>query len=257
MFDSISLTYATQTRLYVEKPQSEYPKYAQVKNHVEMFGVNILDFTGCLPNEPGIPDVFQLKQTKDQQPVSLNLKLQKWMKGLFDECMDGIPESDIINAWHKTFRGMRAFTNKFGPDNGYADYIQGLNTDAEPMKLNPTICRGNVVKVLREAFYQGGVWISEIEVLDAFDPDTLTKTFKDNRHLIFCAVNWSRCYIDDKRTIDPRFFPHGRGEPFPNSGNRHVPIPLLGNRTTKGYIETQWLRFLDPAEPFPPSPYWR
>ena len=234
-----------------------YPRYAQVMNHVEMYGENILDYTDVPLRFGGIPDVFQLFQTSTQQPTKLTRELQFWMKRLFDECMaDVMTDKEIVTCWKNTFRGMRAFTNKFGPDNGFADYIQGVNLDAEPMKLNPTICRGATIKVLRAPFMKGGVLISEFEVLDAFDPDTLTKTYKDNRDKIFAAINWSRCYIDfDKKIVDPNF-PLGRAEPFPNPANRDVPIPLLGNHTNKAYIETKWLRFMDAGEAMPANPYW-
>jgi len=127
----------------------------------------------------------------------------------------------------------------------YADWILETGMDnPEGWKLQPTICHGATVKVLR-TFEKAGIVQAAIEVLDAYNPDTLTKTYKDNPWLIFPAVNWARYPL-----------PYGRGEPFPKLDGADVPIPLLGYHTTEAYIDASWLRYLTPDEVFPPNPYW-
>lgn len=140
--------------------------------------------------------------------------------------------------------GAKAFTNKTGWDNGYQDVILDENMGKENFKLQPTICHGATVKVMREPFMKGGVLVSEIEILDALDPATLTRTYANSRHLIFPAINWYRF---------PE--PHGKADYFPLFDEHDVPIPLLGYGTNRGYIETQWLRFITNDE-YPANPYW-
>ena len=224
----------------------QWPRYAQVKNHVEMFGVNILDFTNVPERFNGIPSVFQQVQTPKNKPISLAPHIQRWMFELFRECAPvGMSDADIKKCWKNAFMGAKAFTNKTGWDNGYQDVILEENMGAENFKLQPTICHGATVKVLREPFYKGGILQAEIEVLDVLDSSIVDRTYAENRHLIFPAINWHRFPL-----------PHGKADPFPYLDGRDVPIPLLGYGTTKGYLDATWLRYMDDSEQFPANPYW-
>lgn len=229
----------------VHRTNAEWPKYAQVKNHVEMFGVNILDYTNVPARFNGIPSVFQLIQSPKNKPISLSPEVQRWMFGIFRECAPSyFTDVEIKKCWRNAFMGAKAFTNKTGWDNGYQDVILDENMGAENFKLQPTICHGATVKVMREPFMKGGVLVSEIEILDVLDPATLTRTYANSRHLIFPAINWYRF---------PE--PFGKADYFPLFDEHDVPIPLLGYGTNRGYIETQWLRFITNDE-YPANPYW-
>lgn len=222
-----------------------WPKYAQVKNHVERFGVNILEFTGVPKRFNGIPSVMQQIQTPQNKPISLKPEIQQWMFGLFRESAPShFTDADLKRCWRNTFMGAKAFTNKTGWDNGYWDVILDENSGGDYFKLQPTICHGAVVKVLRPPFYKGGEMVAEIEVLDVLDPSIVERKYIENKHVIFAAINWHR-YPE----------PHGRAESFPLLDGRDVPVPLLGYGTSKGYIGADWLRFLGDDECFP-SPYW-
>lgn len=239
---------------FVEKPQSQggFPRYAQVLNHVEYtrkMGLkvqNILDFTNVPARFNGIPSVFQQVQTPLNKPISLSPDVQRWMFRLFKECAPaGMSDVDIKKAWRNAFMGSKAFTNKTGWDNNYRDVILEENMNSQDFKLQPTICHGATVKVLREPFAKGGIMQAEIEILDVLDPETLNKTYAENRHLIFPAINWYRYPT-----------PYGMADPFPLLGENDVPIPLLGYGTNKGYINAGWIRYLDASEKIPANPYW-
>jgi hypothetical protein len=246
----------------ISNSTNEYPKYAQVKNHVEMFGVNILEYTNVPQRFGGIPSVFQLVQTATQKPVSLTKPLQEWWFGLL---MANKPlwmaRHEVVDCWRNLTSGMKAFTNKTGWDSdhgecaGYADYIQGLNLECDPMKLQPTICHGSTVKIMDKPTRVGGVDVYPVQAINVNTTDLSTLTFSNSPHLIFPAVNWSRCYLPNTQTIDPKYYPHGRAEPFPKLGGNTVPVPLLAY-TDVVYIETQWLRPLNAGGDFPANPYW-
>ena len=231
----------------------EWPRYAQVKNHVEMFGINILDYTNVPKRFNGIPSVFQLIQTATQKPVTLTRPLQEWIFSLFlENAPVYMTRAEVVKCWANAFMSSKAFTNGVGWDKIdeetgeylYADFIQGTGETREGFKLQPVISHGSTVKVLRPPFAKAGIMQAEIEVLDAFDPNTLKLNYRDNRHVIFPAVNWYRFPLPD-----------GISEPFPKLDGRDVPIPMLGNHTTVSYIDAAWLRFLSPEE-VPAQPYW-
>jgi len=226
---------------------STFPRFAQVKNHVEMFSKNILDYTGVPLRFNGIPSVMQQIQTPYNRAISLPDNVQWWMYSLFEECApDTFTEDDIKKCWRNTMMGAKAFTNKTAWDNGFRDVVLGENMgNPEGFKLQPTICHGATVKVLRPLFWKAQMWQAEIEVLDVLDPSIVNRTYKDNRWLIFPAINWYRFPL-----------PYGRADPFPLLGEKDVPIPLLGIGTNKGYMDAAWLRFLAPGEVIPANPYW-
>lgn len=242
------------TYVRIAPPESErvYPCYAQILTHVEWtekMGLpvqNILQYENVAQWAGGMPDVFQLIQLPDQRPVTMTRGLQEWAFSLMEEAAPShFTRDDVITCWASTNRGMRAYYNKTGWDDGFADYIQGINLDAEPMRLQPAISRGATVKVLRAPFWKAGIWQAEIECADAFDPKTLSLTWAGHIHLMFPAMNWSR---------EP--LPFGKSEPFPKLDGNDVPIPFLGNHTNKAYIGNDWLRYLVPREPVPAYPYW-
>jgi hypothetical protein len=232
--------------------ERQYPCYAQILNHVQWtakMGLpvqNILDYTNVPARFGGIPSVFQLVQTAMQKPVSLTKALQEWMFGLLEEnAPTWYTRDQIVQAWANLYNGMKAYTNKTGWDNGYADYIQKLNLESEPMKLQPCISHNATVLVKRAPFRMYNAMTCEIECADAFDPATLSLTWAGNTHLLFAALNWARFPL-----------PYGKGEPFPKLGGNTLPVPLLGNHTTSAYIQEEWLRFLDADEPVPAEMYW-
>lgn len=241
---------------YAEKLQElTYPRYAQIKNHVEVFGINFLEYSQVPARFQGIPSVTQRIQTAKERPVLMTRPIQEWMFSLFMEnAPAGYTRSQVVTCWRSTMEGWRAFTNKTGWDNGNADYIQGINDGAEAMRLQPTMSHGATLKVLRPPFQMGNkTWRVAFEILDAFDPKTLTLNYKDNRHVISAAINWYRGFINGKR--DP-LHPHGWADPFPKLGGNDVPIPMLGNHVTESYIELEWVRWMRPDETLPLNPYW-
>jgi len=233
--------------------------WAQVLNHCEYTRLhepptrNILEYTNVPARFNGIPSVRQRIQTANEKPVTLTRELQEWIFRLFEESAPTyMTRSDVVRCWRNAFTSGKAFCNFTGWDKEdnqgnyvYADYIQGTGlNNSTGFKLQPTICHGALIKVKRE-FEKAGIVQVAFEILDAFDSNTLALEYEDNRHLIFPAINWYRFPL-----------PYGKADPFPYLGGYDVPIPMLGNHVTESYIERDWIRYLDPDEPFPPNFYW-
>ena len=88
--------------------------------------------------------------------------------------------------------------------------------------------------------------MAEFEVLNVNDPVTFQKTWKDNTHLIYAAVNWNN--NDEADGMG------GQAEPFPGLNGRDVPVPLLSTKSV-GYIEKSWLIPLEKGIHLPVNPY--
>ena len=81
------------------------------------------------------------------------------------------PERDEIKqAFRSVTKGDRAFTNRHGWDNGYADYINGENPGADPMEQETINCGGNVVELLSDVIRIGGREVFEVATLDGNRP---------------------------------------------------------------------------------------
>lgn len=214
--------------------------FARVLHFHERYGLNYVDYQrltqpNYAPNAHGMPSCFQLSQTTERA-VPLTKPLQLWMYGL------GYRN---IPCWRNTTDEGTAFFNRSGIKSGGADYIQGINLDADPIKLQPVIGTGATVRVVGNKVRRGGKDCYPIECLNANDPDTLQRTLKDAWWLVFAAT---------VSTIEPR--PFGQVNPFPKNEDYEVPIPLLGNNTNVLYIEAGWLSFLDAPVTQPVYPYY-
>lgn len=239
---------------FPSKPTT-WPRFARIKHWHERYGRSYIAQRRVEESNQylhagagGDPAVFQLVQRPTDKAVSLTPELEMWMKRLFVESSQGrLSDSMVVRAYKGAMKGNRAYTNFSGWDSqdGHQSVVIGCNLGMEPMKLQLTIGNGATIKVLGEARRVAGIMSYPIEVLNAQDPKTLTRTLKDAWWLIFPASN---------STLEPA--PEGQVDPFPYLGDYDVPIPLLANNTTVGYVEAGWVEFLgDISEPV--YPYYR
>jgi hypothetical protein len=165
------------------------------------------------------------------------------------------PEMDVIKlAFRSVTKGDRAFTNGHGWDDGYADYINGVNKGAAPMEQETINCGGNVVELLSDVIRVGGKDVYQVATLDGNrpPPDPLVVNHRTSPWLIFKAT------ISRREGLDPSTGKWAREDiviPFDQLQGRDVPIPFMG-KGPSNYIEAERVRVLPEASPLP-DPYRR
>lgn len=175
----------------------------------------------------------------------------------FDKLYAELDSSEIntINvAFKSVTKGNRAFTNGRGWDDGYADYINGVNLDATPMEQETINCGGNVVELLSDIIRLGGKDVYQVVTLDGDrpPPNPLEVNHKTTPWLIFKAT------ISRREGYDPRTGKWAREDiviPFDQLQGHDVPIPFMGDGPSN-YIEAERIRVL-PDGAFLPDPYRR
>ncbi len=217
-----------------QSPVTGYRRYMSWRDFVQTTG-------------RGDPSVFQLVGGGGLSPIALTPELQRWLYGLIGESAQGtMTANELKNAWRNLTAWNKAFTNKGGTKQGYADYILGINTDAaEGIVYQPVIATGATVKLIGREFSRYGKKLQAIEVLDIRKPDTYAATYKKNWWTIFPATN--SVNLDNKKE---------RIDPFPKMKNdRDTPWALLGDGVNFGWIESGWLRPMRDDEAHPAYPY--
>jgi len=224
-----------------------YPHMAQLKNHVQMFGKSILYCDPVVPLwQSSIPSVRQYLQDSDQYAVTLTPDAEAWMFELFKETAPiTMTLTDIKKCFASTFDGARAFCNKTAWNNGYKSIVLGENLSSKMWKLQPTICHGATIEILRPPFWKMNQWQVSFRVLNINRPDEfLNMNYRDNRTVIFEAINWYRYPL-----------PYGKADPFPKLDWKPVPIPLLSNKD-EGHLELDWISFYGYGETKIRNPRW-
>lgn len=159
-------------------------------------------------------------------------------------------EKSIINlAFKSVTKGNRAFTNRRGWDDGYADYINRVNVNADPMEQETINCGGNVVELLSGIIRLGGKDVYQVATLDGDQPppDPLEINHRTAPWLIFKAT------ISRREGYDPRTGKWAREEiviPFDQLQGYDVPIPFMG-KGPFNYIEAERIRVLPDSSPLP------
>jgi hypothetical protein len=263
----LKLNYRDETLEFVERTvQAEGFVYARVKYHVERYGQSIVYWpeTAIPARFGGIPSVMQRIQSATELPVTLTRELQEWMFSLlFRNAPKDMSASDVKKCWANLYNGAKAYTNHTGWDTTnndgdyvYADYIQGTGLEnSKGFKLQPTVSHGMTIKVLR-TFNKAGMVQAAFEVADARNPSTLNLTHENAPHIIMCAVNWTKGWQAGTTSPTPGYA-QGWAEPFPKLGGRDVYLPMLSSNSNEGYIDTEWLEYLQPGSNVPAYPYWK
>lgn len=232
---------------------SVFPQFARIRHWHERYGVSYIARRRIEENNPrlhagagGDPAIFQLSTRPKDKAVYMTPEIEWWMYGLFKEsCGNRLLESQIKQAYRNAFSGQKAFNNFTSWEDGYQSVVLGSHIGAEPQRLQLVICNGATVKVVGPATTIAGSRVYPIEVMNAQDKNTLKRTLKDAWWLIYTAT---------VSTIEPA--PEGQVDPFPYLGDYDIPIPLLANNTTVGFVEAGWVEFLGNITE-PSFPYYR
>lgn len=225
-------------RRTIALPRWPYP--ARVKHWHERYGLSYVAWKQKNEGWPlgitGDPAVVPLVHPSDWQPPLLTPDLEWWWYRLMIQASHNTLLDDVIyRCYEQTTRGDKAFTDYAGWDNGNQSVVLGVNLGASLMRMGGRIANGATVLVTGDAVEIAGKLCWPIRLLDALSPSTLLQTWKSCWWGIFAATNSVR---------EP--YPFGVVDPFPILGDAgwSVPVPLLGQGTTTGYIEHDWVEWL-------------
>jgi len=71
-----------------------------------------------------------------------------WYQMLERACYNKIPDIHLKESWRHVTEHGRALTDNFAVQQGYADYILGLNLTAKPIRQKPLTMSGNILRVI-------------------------------------------------------------------------------------------------------------
>lgn len=225
--------------------QAQRPAYlAYVLKNYERTGVSRPTQNSAPLSTLGLPDTV-----KTVQPtwVSLTEKLQRfWYNLLKSYGPSTWTESQYKNAWHSLTHGARAFTNKRGWNNGYRDFIWGINETAEPMMFEPIVTGGNVVSLVSpEKVSIGGAMCYQIYTLD---PVENPSNYELSPWFVYEATISRR---EGYNAETQKWAREDLEICFPQLAGRPVPIPLF-SKGGRNYIVASRVRILGESEPIPP-----
>lgn len=234
-------------------------KFGYLLHDYDVYGLSRPSRNRASRSTQGLPETI-----KALNPIFMPLTVQ-WQKywvdlfslSRFDKLyyeLNSTEKSIINRAFRSVTKGNRAFTNRRGWDDGYADYINGVNTDASPMEQETINCGGNVVELLSDIIRVGGKDVYQVVTLngDQPPPDPLEINHETAPWLVFKAT------ISRREGYDKRTGKWAREDiviPFDQLQNRDVPIPFMG-KGSFNYIEAERIRVLPDGSPLP-DPYRR
>ena len=205
------------------------------------------------------PAVTQMVSVTGDTPVSITRPIADWIFKTMQEVFPTSTHDEIVKTLMNLYQGRKAFTNNTGWDEAGGnriEYWSGSDQTGkkEPIGLQYVCSSGSTHKIVGEAYlYRNPVWV--IEAMDAFDPATLTKTYKGNEHLFSIAtVNYRDATRAEGFKANP--FPH-----FPPTYNRtrsnftRVIVPLLANHRNYLYIKKIYCKELPSGTVIPAYPY--
>lgn len=250
------------TDLLVEKPVIEgyrLPsgrKFARLKHDFELYGVSRPTYRGDKPHTLGLPETV-----KALYPVSVPLR-EEWQifaadllslsrfRKLYKDLNSN--EREIIKlAFASTYRGFRAFTNRFGPNNGYADYINKTNVNNEPIKQETINTGGNIVELLSGKIRQAGKDVFKVRILNIANKPPDPRDVEP--WLIVKATNSQREKILNEKGVWTGRWIENIVHPFPQLQGYDVPVAWVG-KGDSNYIEANRIIEL-PDNAIVPSPY--
>jgi hypothetical protein len=244
------------------QPENQLPagrKFGYLLHDYDLFGLSRPSRNKATRSAQGLPETIKVVN-----PAFMPLT-RAWQKywvdlfslSLYNKLYDGLDatQKNIINlAFKSVTKGNRAFTNRRGWDDGYADYINGVNINASPMEQETINCGGNVVELLSDIVRVGGKNVYQIVTLDGNQPppNPLEVNHQTTAWLVFKAI------ISRREGFDPRTGKWAREDlaiPFDQLQSHDVPIPFMGEGPFN-YIEAERIRVL-PDSSSVPDPYRR
>jgi len=199
-----------------------------------------------LPDNPnadqGVPETCKLY---DSRRVRLTKKLQEFWFGLLLKYNPDMTLQAAKRDWASLTDGHRFITNGQGWNEGYADYINNVNTETDGMGYEPLITGGNIVEILGPAENKpGGLRWFPIKCIDPpSNLDVSIINLEKTPELIYNATVIRReVYVGKTRVVDPF-----------SQFNDNSLVPLFSPNGVN-FIETTRVAFL-PRGSVKPSPY--
>jgi hypothetical protein len=208
----------------------------------------------------GLPNVWKaIGESKDIK-VPINAAVQLHIFDILKRSTVGLTDSEVMAIWRNLMKGNIAFANGTGWDDGNADYIQGINLDKEPIRLEQILIGGGSHLMTEE-----GPKISKIFAWDL-----------KNREAAFlqstpwnCPEGWQPCVISrtqhlaepDPDILNPQHdalgFRYEEITPFPrteNIGANYIYMPTVTWDKDYLLIDNTSLRFMTDEEVKPAVP---
>lgn len=232
--------------------------FGRLKHDYEVYGVSRPTHNKAANHTLGLPETIKvlypvsMPMTREWQTFAANLLSLSRYGLLFDRL--NLAQKDIIKrAFAGTYIGFRAFTNGKGWNDGYADYINGKNTEAEPMQQETINTGGNVVELLSKTVYRlGGKDVYKVRILDATKapPDINLVNTILTPWLIIKATNSQRVKVLDNAGKWTGKWIEYVVEPFPQNNGYDVPVAFMG-KGGYNYIEVDRVEVLPDGAPVP------
>lgn len=237
---------------YIYPPAGERfllnPKYGVVLHDFEIHGKSRPELNNSPARILGLPETQKLL---DNNSVPLTRELQEFW---FNLMKLSYPKSEysgeltyekyMKNAFKSLTHGGRAVTNFKGWNNGYANYVSGINVNAEPMGFEPIVMGGALVQILGK-FYKYRRWWYKIRTIAANQPLPDINQYTAPYLVYNATISLRRVIVNHIRQVDP----------FPQLDGRDVPIPIF-SRTGSNAIKAEVVRILEDGEAAP-YPYVR
>lgn len=211
-----------------------------VKRNFDRVGLSRPTENGNPPRIFGLPDTCKLKNS---DLVTLRSPMQwYWFTLLERSAGSSMTLAEVKNAFRSLTRGDAAFTNQHGANNGYQDFVNGLNPGADPMKFEPIITTG-LVEILGDPRTIKGELCYPIKVIrDTWNPNADSVNMQNHPEVIFKAAISRREGYNEATGVWAR---EDLEIPFGQLGGRDVPVPLF----SRDYGEGQQFG-IPPESPF-------
>jgi len=216
-------------------------KFCRVKHDYELWGKSRLEGIPAPDEHPkaptkvyGLPEVHKLIES---ERVWLTEPLAWMWYGLLEQyAPPTMTRETLIEAWLSLTSGSRAFTNKSAWDDGYHDFVSGLNPGKQPMRLEPIVTGGAVLEIVGEPAVKGlkkelCYPIRTINALKPLEYETITR----ENGLVFPATIITRESLPDGTRRVTQF--------WQLNGN-DVPVPVICNKDIN-YIPVRKVFLLD------------
>jgi len=220
-------------------------KFARLKHDYEVYGVSRPTHNNNTPKIEGLPETIKavfpvfVDMTKPWQNYWVDLFSLSRFNKLYKD-LDNSQREIINRAFRSVTAGYRAFTNRRGWDDGYADYINGENINSPPMQQETINTGGNIVELLSDRVRIGGKDAYKVVTLNAksLPPDPLEANHIKTPWLVFKATISRRENYDGRKWLV-----ENKIIPFDQLQGYDVPIPFICNDMLN-YIEAERIDIL-------------
>lgn len=126
------------------RPSPAGSKWVQIKHWCQTgLFLDYKDFRGfTYGDKTGLPNVWKAVGETNDIKVPINELVQRHIFDVLKRSTVGLTATEHMAIWKNLMKGNIAFANGTGWDDGNADYIQGINLDNEPIRLEQILIGG-------------------------------------------------------------------------------------------------------------------